>query len=52
MRDKILYALGLVAALISLQAIVWSLHRFPWIRLATLGVVLIGTGALAIVSHR
>jgi hypothetical protein len=44
------HILGLVAALISLQAIVWSLHRFPWIRLATIGIVLIGTGALAIVS--
>ena len=43
------HTLGLVAALASLQAIVWSLHRFPWIRLATLGIVLIGTGTLAIV---
>jgi hypothetical protein len=44
------HTLGLVAALISLQAIVWSLHRFPWIRLATIGIILIGTGVLAIVS--
>jgi hypothetical protein len=44
------HTLGLVAALASLQAIVWSFYRFPWIRLAIIGTVLIGTGALAIVA--
>jgi hypothetical protein len=43
------HIIGFVAALVSLQAIVWSLYRFPWIRLATIVIVVIGTGALAIV---
>jgi hypothetical protein len=44
------HILGLVATLASLQAIVWSFYRFPWIRLALIAIVLIGTGALAILS--
>jgi hypothetical protein len=34
--------LTLAAMLVSLQAIVWSLHRHPWIRLPALLVILVG----------
>jgi hypothetical protein len=44
------HTLGLIAMMFSLQAIVWSFYRFPWIRLAVLAIVMIGIGALAIVA--
>jgi hypothetical protein len=40
------HLLTLTALLFSLQAIVWSLYRFPWIRLALILVSLIGIGLL------
>jgi hypothetical protein len=42
------HILGLVAMMWSLQAIVWSFYRFQWIRLLFLVIVVIGTGALAL----
>ena len=42
------HVLTLAAMMVSLQAIVWSFHRFPWIRFVLLGTVLIGLGAFGI----
>ena len=41
-----IHLLTLAALLFSLQAIVWSLYRFPWIRLALILVSLISIGLL------
>jgi hypothetical protein len=41
-----IHLLTLAALLFSLQAIVWSLYRFPWIRLVLILVSLIGIGLL------
>lgn len=42
------HLLTLTAMLFSVQAIVWSLHRFPWIRLPLLVVVLVALGVLGL----
>lgn len=38
------------AMLFALQAIVWSLHRFPWVRLGLLIVALVGIGMLGLAA--
>jgi len=40
--------LTLAAMMASLQAIIWSFHRFPWIRFVLLATVSIGLGAFGI----
>jgi hypothetical protein len=42
------HLLALAAMMLSLQAIVWSFHRFPWIRFVLLSTIVIGLGAFGI----
>ena len=44
------HTLTLVTMMVSLQAIVWSFYRFPWIRLLFLIIVVIGAGAFGILA--
>src|SRR5262249_19055452 len=43
------HALVLMAMLLTLQALGWSLHRSPWIRAALTIVLMTGLGAIAII---
>lgn len=43
------YALGLATMLLTLQALVWSLHRSPWVLAALLIVLMTGLGMAVIV---
>jgi hypothetical protein len=43
-----IHVLTLAAMLFTLQAIVWSLYRFPWVRLGLVLVALVGIGMLGL----
>ncbi|MCI0747560.1 MAG: hypothetical protein L0Y58_19315, partial [Verrucomicrobia subdivision 3 bacterium] len=44
------HVLSLIAMLLCLQAIVWSLYRFPWIRFALVLISLVGLGFVGILT--
>jgi len=45
-----IHLLMFAAMLLSLQAIVWSLYRFPWIRLVLISLTLAGIGMLGLAA--